>query len=138
MDELVRELFLPVGMEEAWRALTDPAEMERWFGDHVQVDLRPGGRLAVGWDDTGSFSGVVEVVEAPRRLVYRWCIAWDQPVDVGPTTRVEMSLTPTAGGVVLRVCESGFAALPPRLLDGNRGGWEQELGHLATLLTTPP
>ena len=131
MDDLVRELFLPIPIEEAWRALTEPPEMEQWFGDHVQLELRPGGRLVVGWDETGSFSGVVEVVEPPRRLVYRWCIAWNQPVDVGPTTRVEMSLIPEPGGVVLRIRESGFASLPARMLDDNGGGWDQELGHLS-------
>jgi hypothetical protein len=50
---------------------------------------------------------------------------------VGPTTRVEMSLTPAPGGVVLRIRESGFASLPARMLDDNGGGWDQELGHLA-------
>lgn len=130
MDELVKERFLPVSIDRAWRILTDPRELEQWFGDRVELDLRPGGRIVIGWHETGSYSGIVESVDPPRRLVYRWCIAWNEPVDVGPTTRVELSLRPAAAGVILRVRESGFEGLPPRLLDDNRTGWDLELEHL--------
>lgn len=93
--------------------------------------MQPGGRIITGWHDTGSFSGLVESVDPPRRLIYRWCIAWNEEVDVGPTTRVELSLTPVPGGVILRVRESGFGSLPPGMINGNAKGWDQELRHLA-------
>ena len=34
-DTIEREVLLPVEPEEAWEAITDPAELEAWFADEV-------------------------------------------------------------------------------------------------------
>jgi uncharacterized protein YndB with AHSA1/START domain len=38
-----RRLRHPVEM--VWKAITDPAENEAWFGGRVEIDLEPGGRF---------------------------------------------------------------------------------------------
>ncbi len=65
-DTIEREVLLPVEPEEAWEAITAPAELEAWFADEVEeLDLRPGGRAAFRWED-GAREAVVEEVDPGR------------------------------------------------------------------------
>jgi uncharacterized protein YndB with AHSA1/START domain len=63
------EALLPVGVEDAWAALIEPARLRQWLGD-LDGDFRSGGELharfyATGWD------GVlrVETCEPQARLL---------------------------------------------------------------------
>jgi uncharacterized protein YndB with AHSA1/START domain len=144
-DAILRELILPASPERVWAALTQPEGLSAWFGQQASVDLRPGGEISFSWDHPDgerlTNGGVIEVVEPHRRFVFRW-----RP-DVGPehaarvagiTTRVEFTLEPHADCTLLRMVESGFAALPPDLwrtaFDGNDSGWTRELGELRDYL----
>lgn len=90
------------------------------------------------WDGStgpiGQNSGVVEVVEPPRRFVFRW---QSHGPDL-PSTRVEFTLEPHAEGTLLGLVESGFASLPPHLRSDcqqrNTQGWQRELAELAGYL----
>jgi uncharacterized protein YndB with AHSA1/START domain len=134
-DAIERELTLQAPIERVWRAITDPAEVSKWFGVEAEIDLTPGGDVAFGWSQ-GRFRARVEAVEPPRRFAYRWCLDSDTPVDEGPTTLVEFTLRPEGEGTRLRLVESGFASLPEdgraRHLADNTKGWEEELGELRT------
>ena len=39
------EVELPAGRERVWRALTEPAELTRWFAEGVEVEPMPGGKF---------------------------------------------------------------------------------------------
>ena len=39
------EVELPAGPERVWRALTEPAELTRWFAEGVEVEPMPGGKF---------------------------------------------------------------------------------------------
>ena len=56
-------LELDVTVEKVWGAITDPAELARWFGDEAEVDLRPGGDAAMTWEDHGRYAMRVEEVD---------------------------------------------------------------------------
>jgi uncharacterized protein YndB with AHSA1/START domain len=137
-DSIEREVILPVPPERVWTALTQPDQLSAWFGTQATIDLRPGGEVIFTWDGStgpvGSNRGVIEAVEAPGRLAFRWRSSRD---DV-PMTRVEFTLEPHPEGTRLRLVESGFAGLPPELRgemhEGNRSGWQRELGELAQYL----
>jgi uncharacterized protein YndB with AHSA1/START domain len=137
-DAIERELVLPVSPERVWAALTQPEQLSRWFGTQAAIDLRPGGAVTFTWDGSsgpvGENSGVVEVVEPPRRFAFRW---QSFGADV-PPTRVEFTLQPHGDGTLLRLVESGFASLPPRLrTEGhqqNTEGWQRELAELVGYL----
>jgi uncharacterized protein YndB with AHSA1/START domain len=139
-DTIERSVVLPQPVERVWAALTEADELARWFGQRVEVDLRPGGRLRFHWEDNAE-EAVVDVVEPPRRLSYAWRpFPGQEGVDIldGPHTLVEFTLTPVEGGTRLDLVESGFAALPPEVAEqarkDNEGGWDGGLGDLAEAL----
>jgi hypothetical protein len=74
------------------------------------------------------------VLRAPRRFAYRWHpFAVDGGVDYGnePTTLVEFTLSETADGVLLRIVESGFDAIPQSrradAFEANSEGWAKQI-----------
>ena len=98
-----REITLPAPPDEVWESLPS------LLGDDVELAAEPGGRLRVREPD-GERVGVVEEVDAPRRLAFWWVPAGDDDANDGFPSRVELELFPTqaAGsgvGTLLRVRE---------------------------------
>jgi uncharacterized protein YndB with AHSA1/START domain len=131
-DEVRKHLELDARPERVWAALTTPDGLLGWFPTHsAEIDLRPGGRLALGWAEDGD-EGVVEEVEPPHRLVFRWRPVGrtDRPFT---TVAVELEALPD-GGTGLTLVESGFASLPAQIhqqsWEGNDRGWDEELAEL--------
>src|SRR5579862_6766459 len=60
-----REVLLPAAPDDVWGSL--PALL----GDDVELDAEPGGRLRARGPE-GEHVGVVEEVDAPRRLTFWW------------------------------------------------------------------
>ena len=124
-----RRLELDAAPARVWRAITEPGEISQWFGDHTEIDLRPGGNGAFTWTQHGRFAMRVEEVEAPRRLAWSWVHEADVAFDDAPATRVEWNLEPSeGGGTVLRLLESGFRTDLHH--QQNTEGWGEELGEL--------
>ncbi|MGH8777128.1 MAG: SRPBCC domain-containing protein [Jiangellaceae bacterium] len=136
-DRIERTLELAHPPEAVWRALTTAGGLGGWFGTSADVDLRPGGKAHVRWDENTSAILWINVVEQPRRFAYTWGIE-GLPDSDPRRTYVEFTLEPTGTGTRLTVVESGFAQIPDALLErayeGNVKGWEQELGELVTYL----
>lgn len=104
-ERIEREIVVDVPQERVWNALVDPEELRVWFGEPLAIDLRPGGQVRVDGDDRRF--GVVEEVEAPRRLVFRW---WpDRPFTVAEGSRVEVSVDDHGAGTRVRIVEERLA-----------------------------
>src|SRR5689334_17467374 len=72
-----REIVIDAPADVVWRTITEPAQIERWFFDRVELDVQPGGRgtFAFKGRETGepvTVAIVVETVDAPRRFAFRW------------------------------------------------------------------
>ena len=120
-------------VERVWKAITDPDELSKWFGDRTELELTPGAHGAMSWDEHGTFAVRVEEVDAPRRLVWSWVHEPGVPFDQDASTRVEWSLTARDdGGTTLRLRESGFRTDLHH--QQNTQGWKAELGELIELL----
>jgi len=134
MDAIEKTLELEASPERVWRAMTDAAELARWFPDDgAQLEAFPGGCGWLSWEAHGRFALEVVVFEPPRRLAWRWSHQPDRPVGDGPSTLVEWTLTPReGGGTLLELRESGF--LTEKHRQENTGGWEHELGELVDYL----
>ena len=63
---------MPAPPGEVWPAVTQSDEVSAWFGADAQLDVRPGGRGVFRWPDGTERHVVVEDVEPPRRLSFRW------------------------------------------------------------------
>jgi uncharacterized protein YndB with AHSA1/START domain len=125
-----REVVLPVPPEELWPALTEPDRLAEWLAPQVDIDARPGGGAVFRWED-GARRAVIEEVDAPHRLAFRWAEIGEDG-ECG-TSRVELTLEEVAEGTRLRVLETGIgdsllatvavlaaASTWPKLLDGLR------------------
>ena len=75
-DRVARMVTLSSPAARVWRALVEPERLSAWLGGEVELEARVGGRVAM-LDDRGEHRGMVEVVEAGRRLVFRlWAPPW--------------------------------------------------------------
>lgn len=134
-DRIERQVVVPAPIERVWRAITSADELARWFGDIAEIDLTVGGSARFGWSDHGrTFEAVIEAVEPPARLAFRWAVLPDTAVDESPSTLVEYTLETVEDGTRVRVLETGFADLPDEIhrehLDENTAGWKAELTDL--------
>jgi len=111
-----RTVIYPVGREEVWAALTQPAELSRWFGmEVVTLELRPAGRIVFRGTE-GDRGGelhraMIETVQAPQRLAFRWLPVLAAARGPDPATRVEFVLEEVAGGTALTVVETPWLAV---------------------------
>ena len=97
---LHKEIFLPVPREEVWEALTDPEQLEDWFANTVELDLRPGGGASFRWGNGEERRATFTEVEPERRLAFDW---------EGDDVAVEFTLDDDADGTRLTVVESSPA-----------------------------
>jgi uncharacterized protein YndB with AHSA1/START domain len=110
-----------------WRSLTE--RREQWWPG-MRFAAEPGAALREEWTEGGrvrSATGVVLESSAGVHLAF----AWQQPEWEAPL-RVAVSLAPSAEGTVVRLHETGFAALGvgARLLDEHLEGWRFHLANL--------
>ncbi len=95
-----REISVPVDPDRAWRLVTEPEHLEHWFAERVELEPTPGAPVRVVADDGGERHGVVEEVDAPRRLRFTWYAPPD-----GPPSSVEIEVTPEHGGSRISITE---------------------------------
>jgi uncharacterized protein YndB with AHSA1/START domain len=126
--------------ERIFRALTDPAELPKWWGaDDMyrttthSADLRPGGAWrseGKGADGTPFFvEGEYLEVDPPHRLVMTWKAPWDG----GKLTTVTYTLEPIEEGTKLTLRHEGFAGRADSCRShGN--GWPRVFGWLKSHL----
>jgi len=133
-DEVRKQIEIEAPIDRVWAALTTSDGLLGWFPtERAEIDLRAGGRLSLVWpEDAGE--GLVDVVEPPARLVFRW-----RPTETDrPFTTVAFTLEEIPMGTRLTLVESGFASLPDQVAqqsqEDNDAGWDEELGELKTYL----
>ncbi len=142
MDTLAitRSIDISAPIERVWAALTEADLIAQWFGSYCEFDAVAGGTGYFGWEHHGKHRVVVEHVEGPRFLVYRWA----RPDDVDPvrgnSTVVRFELTRIDGGTRLDLLETGFDELddPQAAHADNTGVWAAELGELVEFVQGRP
>ena len=99
---MTRETVLPAERADVWRSFTESERLAEWLGAEAEIELRPGGDLALRTGDGETRTGWVEEAEAPSRLCFWWSADGD-----GESTRVELELEEAGHGATrLRVTES--------------------------------
>jgi uncharacterized protein YndB with AHSA1/START domain len=141
-DRIEKDITLKAPIHRVFAALTDTKEFGAWFG--VRLDS---GEFAAGSTLRGfitspgyehlRFSAVVEAVDAPRFMSYRWhpyAIDPEQDYSQEPTTLVSFELSEVPGGTHLRVIESGFENIPvarrAEAFRMNANGWSAQCKNL--------
>ncbi len=134
LDRIDRSIDIDASVERVWDLVSRPG----WWINEGAVDPAPD--LVVTGDDAvlrhpahGEFRLRVLASRPPSYISYRWV---DPGSDAG--TLVEFWIEPRAGGVTLRVAESGFSGLGKERADwlahreGNVEGWTSELAAART------
>jgi uncharacterized protein YndB with AHSA1/START domain len=119
------ERSYPYPVERVWRAVTEPAELVRWFPSAVELEPREGGAVRFSGDPylEGS-TGVVLTWDPPHRLAFSW----------GPD---ELHFTLEAVGAGCRL--TLINVLDDRTTAArNAGGWHVCLAELVKLLDGVP
>lgn len=146
-DRIERDILIAAPIERVWALVTSAEHLGRWFGDAgAEIDLRPGGALALRWQRYGTVHGRVEVVDRPHRVTYRWLAMREADVEPTPanSTLVEFTLGAEDGGTRVAVVESGFDGLDvdpaerTAAFASHTEGWAAELAELATYALGSP
>ena len=129
---LEKELFIKATPQRVFQALTEKADLERWFVKKAEVDLRPGGAIRLEWAPDAVEIGKILVCEPPSRLSYTW-----ETFGPGPTT-ITFELTAENDGTRLRLTHTGIGEGEDwdRYYTSVKRGWSAHLGDLAAWLET--
>jgi uncharacterized protein YndB with AHSA1/START domain len=154
----VYRVYIKTRPQAVWDAITKPEWTERYGGERVEFDLRPGGRYRAitgqGMKARGAEIGLSvpdvmadgEVVESdpPRRLVYTWRLLMGEGMAEEGFTRITWEIDEVEPGLsrvtVIHDLEGArkIAAMVSGEWEdrGAGGGWNEVLSGLKTLLET--
>ena len=132
-DRIEREIHIDAPIERVFRLVSEPG----WFigdGDPGKTTTtREGDAFVVEFPPYGRFPILPVKSDAPHYVSFRGGDDPARPLVEGTSTLVEFFLSERHGGTLLRVVESGFAAMYPSAerrasaLEGNIEGWEMQL-----------
>jgi uncharacterized protein YndB with AHSA1/START domain len=129
---LVVERVMAHPPEKIWRALTQRPLIEEWL---MKSDFQPvvGHKFNFRAPPVAHWNGVTDcevlIVEPHRRLSYRWDASGDEAAN-GLKTVVTWTLTPTSGGTLVRMEQSGFRPEDEFNYQGGSYGWQRYLAGL--------
>ncbi|MEO5921307.1 MAG: SRPBCC domain-containing protein [Pseudolysinimonas sp.] len=136
-----RSIRIAAPLEKVWSAVTVPAHISRWFGQASFAGSGAGALGTLTWEGRDPIPVRIEAIDEPHSVSYRWGnddasgVAADA-IDDAHSTVFTFTLEPVADGTVLTVVETGFETTSDPLanLEDHRGGWDEELDKLVTLL----
>ena len=133
VEPIVLELETAADAMTAWAALTEPAEVARWFAGVTPVD-GIGSPYRIDFGDGSAAAGRVRGLEPGHRLAYTW--AWEGEDD-GPITLVTWEVEPLGGGGShVRLTHDGWteAGADAATRDDHADYWEGYMEALGAVL----
>lgn len=135
-------LSVKASLGEVWHSLTDPDELENWWGDGVIIEPKVGGKFQERWeDDDGKIkmaSGKIIAAQIKKHISFTWrekdwpkealteCSFWLEPED------------PKNTKTFLKMKHTGWESLPAanraQLVKDFKVGWNYHLKELKSYL----
>lgn len=131
-----KEIYIDAPVEVVWRLVTEPDQIQQWFADETEIDLRVGAKGRLAFKGGDSYQLQVEALEPPRRFAFRWVGKPGLVVRDDNSLLVEFILQPEKGGTRLKVVESGFDGLDwsdeekAKYAEDHSNGWPRILDRL--------
>ena len=135
-DRIEKVVNLDAARSRVWRALTDVAQFNAWFGSALTGEFSPGAEVR------GKVTIWIEAMEPERFFSFRWHPYAAPGVDTSadPTTLVSFTLEDAGSGTRLTIVESGFDAIPASrrvtAFEMNTVGWDGQAKKLEKYLAT--
>jgi uncharacterized protein YndB with AHSA1/START domain len=134
-----RRLAHPI--ERVWEAITDPAQVIRWWGK-LDSDMAEGGNFSLLWLNEGDegensgFRGTLTEFDPPRVLETRGVWGAEGEAWGETPTLLRFELEPQGGGTILRFTNT--LELPEEFATKTPAGWHWHLDALAGVLEGAP
>jgi uncharacterized protein YndB with AHSA1/START domain len=113
-----REIFVEASPEVVFEVVSSPEHLKQWWPDDAQYPPEPGapGEIVFGERDAGGTAVGFTVVDSapPTSFSFRWTQPVGEPAQPGNSLLVTFDLTPSKGGTLLKMTETGFREM----------GWE--------------
>jgi len=144
-DRIEKQVILDAPRSRVWRALTDVAQFNAWFGVKLSAPFAPGaevsGQITIRDYDHVTMTIWIEAMEPERFFSFRWHpYAIEPGVDYAaePTTLVTFTLEDAGQGTRLTIVESGFDAIPEsrraKAFAMNSSGWSGQAENIRKFL----
>lgn len=114
MKTISKKILIKADPAQVFSALTEKAQLERWFAPKAELDLKTGGIFNIQWMPGMGEGGKILTVEPSRQFSF----TWEGQFSPSPTT-ITFDLTPEDGGTRLTLTHSGI---------GEGAGWEAYAG----------
>ncbi len=142
-----REIYVEATPEVVFEVVSSPEHVQQWWPDEARYDPVPGatGEIVFGADDDDGRAVVQFTVletQPPRTFSFRWTHPFGESPTAGNSLLVTFDLTPSGGGTLLKMTETGFremgwevAVLEQQFHEHNTG-WDFYLPRLVTYAET--
>ena len=107
---ITKEIFIKATPKRVFKALTEKSELEKWFVQIAEVELKPGGIIRTNWTPEVGEHGLVKEVKAGELFSF----TWEGQFSPSPTT-LTFALTKENDGTKVVFTHSGI---------GEGKGWE--------------
>ncbi|MBT2523829.1 TIGR03086 family metal-binding protein [Arthrobacter sp. ISL-28] len=122
-----RTVLLPVGLDEAFELVTQPARLRRWQTIAARVDLKVGGEYRWTVIPGHHASGTFTEVDPGKRVVFT--CSWEQPdAPADNVSTVAITFEPADGGTNVRLVHEGLPT--PEAVAAHSEGWNHYLDRL--------
>lgn len=146
LGTIEREIYIDASPEIVFEVVSSPDHVRQWWPDDARYDPTPGSTGEIVFGDRAAGGTVVAftVVDArpPRMFSFRWTQPADQPAAKDNSLLVTFELTPSRGGTLLRMTETGFrelgweAAVLEQQYNDHVSGWDYYLPKLVSYVDT--
>ncbi|SHN47373.1 SRPBCC family protein [Cryptosporangium aurantiacum] len=143
---LEREIYVEASPEVVFEVVSSPDHLKQWWPDDARYEATPGsaGELVFNDPDAGEIAVGFAVVDAqpPRTFSFRWTHRPGEPAAEGNSLLVTFDLTPSGGGTLLTMTETGFremgweTAVLEHEYQEHVTGWDYFLPRLAPYVGT--
>jgi uncharacterized protein YndB with AHSA1/START domain len=141
LGTIEREIFVDAAPEVVFDVVSMPEHLQEWWPDEAAYEPVAGaaGEIVFGERGAGGMVVSFDVVEAlpPRSFSFRWTHPVGEPAVEGNSLLVTFELTPSRGGTLLRMTETGFremgweAAVLEEQYREHGTGWDYYLPRIA-------
>ena len=146
LGTIEREIYVEAPPEVVFEVVSSPDHLKEWWPDDAQYEPTPGSVGEIVFGDRNADGAVVPFtvvdVRPPQRFSFRWTHPADEVAAAGNSLLVTFDLTPSGGGTLLKMTETGFremgweVAVLEHQYTEHVSGWEFYLPRLASYVET--